>query len=107
MTRSERFDQINRGRYEKPEVPLCRFLVRVSFEDASDVSDWWETHDGLHDACNVYRALEVWDLDSQASWYIEWTNTAIRRPEPVPYYHVLPVEEPTSSPVNPDSPFGV
>lgn len=54
-----------------------RFLAVVSFEDGSDVSDYVIEADTLAEAEQVYRAVEIHDLDTGKKYDVEWIQKAV------------------------------
>jgi hypothetical protein len=82
--RKRRFAAINARYWTHAKTPrhLARFLVRTSFEDSSDVSDYFHHHDTFEAAEADYRALDIWDLDTRDHWDVEWTQVAHRSPDP-------------------------
>ncbi len=77
--RRKRFAEIA-SRYwspSDPPNPLPRYCVRVSYEDSSDVSDYFVFHDDFAEAEQEYDGYSIWDLDSRDWWNIECSQRAV------------------------------
>ena len=65
----------------EPSHRFRRFLAVISFEDASDVSDYTLEADSLDEAASEHRAIDVYDLDTGQKYDVEWTQHAVPTPE--------------------------
>lgn len=62
---------------ETPDRPLKRYVARISFEDSSDISDFWYDFDSFEEAEKHHRATEICDLDTGGRWDVEWLQRAV------------------------------